>query len=714
MNVLQVLPELKIGGVERGTVDLAKYLVAGDHKAVVASGGGRLVRELDMIGARHYTLPIGRKSPFTMIRMVGKLCDIIKRENIDIVHARSRIPAWIAYMACSITKTPFITTAHGYYKNIFASQVMGWGKFVIVVSNIIARHMVDDFKVPQRKIKLIPRGVDLNSFKFKDPKEKRRAQYEKGNTGFTVGVISRLSPIKGHAYLIRAMAVVSRVIPKLKVLIVGEPSPGKEGYKEELMLLVKRLGLSDIVQFTGWKEDIPLVLSGLDLLVLPTVIPEAFGRVIIEAQACGVPVVATAVGGVVELIENNESGILVEPQDVKSLERAIFKIARDPGLASRLALNGRKRVEAEFSLEKMAKNIITFYKKIINKRSILVIKISALGDVILAVPSLRALRQKFPKAEIKVLVGPESRQVLRGCPYIDEVIICNLNKRDRSLRGLLRLGSNLRNSNFDMVIDLQNNKISHILAALSFAPLRYGYNNSKFSFLLNRKVAQIPGAIDPVSHQFRTLNLLGIKNNDKELELWPSEDEEKWADDFIKNNWVDLNTQKLIGINPRASRKWISKAWPLESTALLCDELARRYNIRVVVTGTKEDLEDARALRSLTKSKPILAAGKTDILKLAALIKKCSLFITTDSATMHIASSMNTPFVALFGPTSPGRHTPPGPKNTVIQHKFDCSPCYKSTCQRNYKCMKSITVDEVLSRAEKVLKNERITINNTF
>ena len=237
MNVLQILPELNIGGVERGTVDLARYLMANDHKAVVVSGGGRLVRELDMIGARHYRLPVGRKSLFTMISMVGRLCEIIRRENVDVVHARSRVPAWITFFACRITKRPFVTTAHGYYRNIFTSQVMGWAKSVIVASHIIARHMIDDFKVPRTKIRLIPRGVDLNRFTYKDPKEKRDltdsstgsgSSRVKSRDGFAIGIISRITPIKGHTYLIKALAVVSRIIPKLKLLIVGEPSPGKE------------------------------------------------------------------------------------------------------------------------------------------------------------------------------------------------------------------------------------------------------------------------------------------------------------------------------------------------------------------------------------------------------------------------------------------------------------------------------------------------------
>ena len=139
MNILQILPSLDVGGVETGTVDLAKYLVLRGHKAITVSSGGRLVRELDAIGARHYNLPVGKKSLFSMIMMIKALREIIRKEDIEIVHARSRVPALIAYFACKLSNKAFITTAHGYYKKHLMSEAMGWGKYVIVASNIMAK-----------------------------------------------------------------------------------------------------------------------------------------------------------------------------------------------------------------------------------------------------------------------------------------------------------------------------------------------------------------------------------------------------------------------------------------------------------------------------------------------------------------------------------------------------------------------------------------------
>jgi len=697
MNILQILPELNVGGVERGVVDLARYLVERDHKAVMVSNGGRLVKELDMMGARHYKLPIGEKNLITMVKMVPRLVNIIKSENIDIVHARSRVPAWIAFFACRFTKAKFITTAHGYYKNKFTSGVMGWGRLVIAASSVIARHMIDDFGSPFERIRLIPRGVDLEQFKFR-PKERKEGD------DFVIGIISRITPIKGHAYFIKALSMVSRVIPKLKVLIVGDSPSGKTKYKEELELLVRRLGLTRTVEFIGQQDDIPSILSDLDLLVLPTTVPEAFGRVIIEAGASGVPVIASKVGGIVEIIEDGVNGILVPPEDHRALQDAIIKIAKDRDLAQNLILNARDIVEKKFSLEKMADQTLKLYEEVLASLNILVIKMSALGDVVLAIPSLRAIRSKFPEANIKVLVGLRSRQILKNCPYINGVIVSNLEGKKKKLGSILKLSSVLRKSNFDIVIDLQNNKISHLLGFLSMAQLRYGYKNGKWSFLLNRTVEETSQALDPITHQFRALKRLGVNSEDKHLELWTSSEDEEWADRFLEENWLDEKTHVLIALNPGGSKRWMTKRWPLDNFAKLCDELARKFNARVVVMGTKEDLELARNLKAISKSKPVIAAGRTDLMKLASLIKKCKLLVTSDSAPMHIAAGMGTPYVALFGPTDPARHLPPSDKFTAIKKNLRCSPCYQPNCRKGLKCMKKIAIEEVLEAVETYLK----------
>jgi len=699
MNILQILPALEVGGVERGTIDLARYLTLNGHKSVVVSGGGRLVRRLDEVGARHYCLAVGRKSPFSILFMIGRLSEIIKKENIDIVHARSRVPAIIGFFASKITGRIFITTAHGYYNTHLTSRPMGWGRFVIVASSDMARHMRDDFSVPYDRIRLIPRGVNLDEFKFT---ERPAGGNAPGRAGFTVGMISRITPLKGHKDFLRAASIVARSVPGLKILIVGDVPPSKEKYREELELIARRLGLSNIVKFMGSREDIPDILSRLDVLVLPTKTPEAFGRVIVEAQAAGVPVVASRVGGIVDIIKDGENGLLTFPEDPRSIANAILRLAKDRGLARLMAERARKTAENKYSLQAMAKATINVYREALALKKILIIKISALGDVILSVPSLRAVRKKFPGARIKALVGLASADILRGCPYIDERIVYDPDARDAGLKGLLKTASRLRKEDFDIVIDLQNNKASHLLSFLSMAAARYGYDNKKWGFLLNRRVRPVKKAMDPVTHQFRTLKLLGIEKGDEALELWLPKENEKWADDFLMENWTDAG-RVLAGVNIGASGRWRSKRWDTAYIARLCDELAKKYNIRTVLTGVGEDREAAAQIAALTKSKPIIAAGKTDILKLAALIKRCGVYITTDSAPLHIAACLKRPLIALFGPTDPKRHMPHAAVCKILKANVRCAPCYNPVCPRDHRCMKRIKVEDVLSAVDELI-----------
>ena len=696
MNILQILPSLDVGGVETGTVDLARQLVSKGHKAIVVSSGGRLVRELDKVGARHYNLPVGKKSLFTIIKMVGALRDIIRKEDIDIVHARSRVPALVAYFACKQTNRVFITTAHGYYKKHFFSAPMSWGKYVVVASNIMARHLHDNFGVPHDRLRLIPRGVDLERFRL------RGETAREGLREFVIGMVSRITPLKGHADFIRAVSILNRQIPNLRVLIVGSAS--KEKYKDDLELLIRGFGLSKTVEFVEATNDVPAVMKGLDCLVSATVTPEAFGRVIIEAQAIGVPVVATKVGGVVDIIEDGRTGLLCAPNDPKDMADKIMSLHRDSALGARLAREGRRSVEENYNLDLMINRTTALYEHAFRTRNILVIKMSAIGDVILAVPSLAAIRARFPDANIKILVGAQAREVLEHCPYINDKIICDFKGMHKGPRGLWHLAKELQEQCFDIVIDLQNNNKSHTLAFLSTAALRYGYDNRKLSFFLNKRIKDDAPYLDPLEHQFRVLRLADVKPIDKKLELWPSADDEAAAEKFLADNWVKP-TQRLVGINMRASVKWGTKNWPGANIASLCDALAKEALTRVVLTGTKDDVELANNICRLTKSKPIVAAGKTSIGELACLIRRFKVFLTPDSAPLHIAVAMGTPAVALFGPTDPSRHAVQS-ENCFIICKSDelkCMPCYSPTCMKNFKCMKLITVDEVYEAMRKYL-----------
>jgi len=696
MKILQILPELNVGGVETGTLDLSKYLVRLGHKVVVVSAGGTLVKELEASGAKHYTLAVHKKSILSIYKLIPILAEIIKKEEIDIVHARSRVPAWIAFFACRRTKAVFITTCHGYYKKHLFSLVMGWAKRVIVLSNVIARHMIEDFAVPHERIRLVPRSVDLERFKYSDPKLKRKDE-------FNVGIIGRITPLKGHLHFIKAMARISRTVPRLKIWIVGDAPASKEAYKEEVQVLVRRLGLWHCTEFLGTQRDIPGILAHLDLVVLATTTHEAFGRVVVEAQASGVPVVATKVGGVIDIIEDGKNGLLVPPADHKSMADAIMRIYEDTQLAQRLAENAYIKIKEKYTVELMVKNTLDVYRDALSNFKILIIKLSSLGDIILSTAALRAVWEKFSQGNYKIsfLTAEESKDALLRSPYINELLVCDLKNNDKGLKGLLGIGSVLRKKNFDIVIDLQNSRSSHMLSYLSGCVNCYGYDNGKLSFLLQHRIKDEKPAIDPVTHQFRILKMLGIDLLDNSLELWPSPEETKHMDELLSAQWLS-EAQKIVGINISASKRWSTKLWPQQYLMRLCEELGLR-DIRVVITGTSQDLPYADLLVSSLKSAKIInACGKTSVNELAALIKKCDVFISADSSPLHIASAVGTPFIALFGPTDARRHLPPGKNYIVINKGLDCQPCYKTKC-RTKRCMTEITPEEVLAAIDKLL-----------
>ncbi len=697
MKILQILPELNVGGVERGTVDLARYLATLGHRSVVVSNGGALVPVLESQGSKHYQLPVHRKNIFTALNCVKELERIIRDEEIDIVHARSRVPAWIGYLATRKSNAEFVTTCHGYYSTNPLSRVMGWGKIVIVISEIIGRHMIDHFGVQPENIRLIHRSVDLDKF----PLRERRS----GQSSFTVYMIGRITPLKGHVYFLKAMAKVIRQRPYIRVRVVGDAPEGKAAYKDSILLLTKRLGIEDKVEFLGNRSDIPQLLQKADVLVLSTVTQEAFGRVLIEAQAVGVPVVATKVGGVMEIVEHEKTGLLVLPKDPDGIAGAVLRIMNETKLVDEMVQEARRRVEERYTLERMASKTIAVYEELRRSMNILVIKLSAVGDIILASASFKALRERFPSARICCLVGREGLALLQGCPYLDDIIVYDHKGRHKGLIGFWETLEKLRHYRFDKIIDFQNNHRSHMLAFLCQPRSSYGYNNSKSGFLLTDGIADDQPDLPPVQHQFRLLERIGIRYDDSiRLEFWPRKDDFEYAKELLHSEWIDEKSHVIVGFNIAASERWQTKNWPIAHLAKLCDMLAAE-GIRVVITGMDKDRELVRSLSLSVRSKPAILVGKTNILQLGALLSFFRCYITSDSAPLHIAAAMNCPVIALFGPTRPERHVPPSQELKVVKKTLECSGCYKPHCLvHKQACMTGITPEEIFSEVMNSLK----------
>ena len=356
MKILHLIPALETGGVETGTIDLALSLKRSGQTVVVVSSGGRLVEDLENNNILHIKLPVHKKSPLALLLAI-RVASIIKTQKIDIVHASSRVPAWIGFLACKLRDTPFVTSCHGFYSRHLFSYVMGWGKLVMVISKSVEKRMTEDFKVPKEKIRLIYRGVDLTRYQYCPDKYDAKKDY------FTIINIGRLTPVKGQYEFIKAMKHVINKTERVEIWIVGGRKIGKGRYLNALKGLAKELGIEKHVKFLGARSDIPDLLKKADCLVLSTEVPEGFGRTVIEAGAIGTAVCASEVGGIKEIIDDGVSGLLFPPGDETGMSEAVLRMLGDVELRKGCARNLRKKIEESFTLEQMAKATLSVYEE---------------------------------------------------------------------------------------------------------------------------------------------------------------------------------------------------------------------------------------------------------------------------------------------------------------------------------------------------------------
>jgi glycosyltransferase involved in cell wall biosynthesis len=369
--VLQVIPSLITGGAERGTIDLAGALVAAGWQAYVASSGGPMERELARIGAHHITLPLASKNPLTIRRNVARLTEIIRRYKIDIVHARSRAPAWSAWSAACRTRRRFVTTFHNAYDvssslKRWYNSVMARGERVIAISQFVADHAASVYSVGPDRLRTIPRGVDLKIFDPQRVSGERVASLAaqwRVPDGFSVAMLpARLTRWKGGLDLIDAVARLGR--SDVICLLVGAEQ--RRGFRRELEQAIERKGLAGQFRIIEDCRDMPAAYVLSDVVVSASTDPEGFGRTIVEAQAMGRPVIATDHGGARETIVAGTTGWLVSPGDAAALAAAIGD-ALDLGQAARDAFARRARghVAGQFSRELMCARTIDVYEELL-------------------------------------------------------------------------------------------------------------------------------------------------------------------------------------------------------------------------------------------------------------------------------------------------------------------------------------------------------------
>lgn len=374
--VLQVLPALVTGGVERSAVDIAQALRQAGGTAIVASEGGPMELELVRAGATHVKLPLASKNPLVMARNVKRLVQLIDQYDVDIVHARSRAPAWSAYYAARRRDRPFVTTFHGTY-NFGGSlkkkynAIMTKGERVIANSDFIAQHIKENYSVDPGRVRVIHRGIDL--FRFDPVKvsvERVVALAQKWRLPDGVPLVmlpGRLTRWKGQALLLEAVARLQDL--EFIAVMVGSDQ-GRADYRRELEELIKAKGLIGKAVLLDECDDMPAAYKLADVVVSASTDPEAFGRVVSEAQALGRPVVAANHGGAPEQILPDRTGFLFAPGDAESLAQALRRaLALTDGERQLLAVDALAHVRAHFSKEQMCARTLALYTEIRRQRA---------------------------------------------------------------------------------------------------------------------------------------------------------------------------------------------------------------------------------------------------------------------------------------------------------------------------------------------------------
>jgi glycosyltransferase involved in cell wall biosynthesis len=373
--VLQIVPSLVSGGAERGTVDLAGALAAAGWASYVASAGGPLERELRRSGATHLALPLASKNPLVMRRNAAALTQLIRRHSIDIVHARSRAPAWSAWSATRATGAHFVTTFHNAYGERSAlkrryNSVMARGERVIAISQFVADYAASVYGVGPDRLRMIPRGADLevfNAARVAAPRIISLARQWRLPDGAPIVMLpGRLTRWKGGLDFVAAIAVLGR--RDICCLLVG--SEQRRAFRRELEAAIERRGLGGLFRLVEDCSDMPAAYMLADVVVSASREPEGFGRVIIEAQAMGRPVVATDHGGACETVVPGVTGWLVPPREPAALAAAINEaLSLRANERAHFAERTTAHVAAHFSREAMCSRTIEVYEELLFPQS---------------------------------------------------------------------------------------------------------------------------------------------------------------------------------------------------------------------------------------------------------------------------------------------------------------------------------------------------------
>ena len=367
LTIVQVLPALDSGGVERGTLEISKYLISKNQRSIVISEGGRMSRKLVKEGGQHIQLPIGKKSLLTL-RIIPELITIFIKNNVDIIHIRSRFPAWICFIATIfmpyIKRPSIVTTFHGPYSINWYSSIMAKGDAVIAVSKMIKSYILNNYKINPEKIFLNYRGVDVKEFPylFKPEKlwiHKWNKDYPKSQNKILLTLPARVTRWKGQIDFLHIIALLSKKHPNIHGLIVGNVAVNKLSFLKELKDKAIKLNIEDKISFIGHRSDLKEIMSISKIVFSLSNEPEAFGRTTIESLKIGVPVIGYGHGGVGEQLKEVFSKGIIKKGDIPAAVNLCKAWIKKTPKVMKTDL---------FNLETMQSNTLKIYKAVLKNR----------------------------------------------------------------------------------------------------------------------------------------------------------------------------------------------------------------------------------------------------------------------------------------------------------------------------------------------------------
>jgi len=376
-TLLQVIPELETGGAEQTALDVSAAVVRAGGRSIAASRGGRMTDRIVQSGGQVLTMDLKTKNPIKIIANGLALAALIKREQVSLIHARSRAPAISALIAAKLAKVPFLATYHGVYNarsglKRFYNSIMTRGALTIANSDYTRAHVIAEHGISPERVIAIPRGVDLTRF---DPAlvcaervAAQRAKWglEPDEKRLVLLLAGRLTRWKGQGLLIEALAALKAAGQGQMILILAGDAQGRDSYRDELIAAVKAAGLEDAVRLVGHCDDMPAAYLACDAAAAPSLEPEAFGRTAVEPQIMGRPVLVSDHGAFRETVIEGETGVLLPPGDVTAWQDGLAQLLTlSPKARAKMGAAGRERAVRLFGVEAMTAATLAVYERLV-------------------------------------------------------------------------------------------------------------------------------------------------------------------------------------------------------------------------------------------------------------------------------------------------------------------------------------------------------------